>query len=329
MDPPLGQGLRLERRAVREVVCRRTDERERRVRRSAPHDLAEEQGRHRVGGGARRGPHAHLPAAPRRGLPLRKRPQAHLRRREGGPRGDLHAARPRAADRHARLRPDRRDPHRRVWRVQRRGPERSHQRRQGKSGRHRGRRVPPRRDRSPQGRRRRRGQGHAERQGRRRLQADRPRRPDARRAGLLVERGHGRRPRGVPAGGPRQRAPALYVVHERDHGKAEGDPPHDGRIPRPDDPLDEVGLRLEGRGPLLVHGRHRLGHGAQLRRLRAALQRRDGPHVRRGPELARARPLLVDRRAAPREHPLHGPHGDPRIHQMGRPVAAQARPVEP
>ena len=46
---------------------------------------------------------------------------------------------------------------------------------------------------------------------------------------------------------------------------------------------------------LLVHGGHRLGHRPQLRRLRSAGQRRDGPDVRGRARLAAERSLLVDR----------------------------------
>ena len=42
-----------------------------------------------------------------------------------------------------------------------------------------------------------------------------------------------------------------------------------------------VGLRSSRRGHLLVHGRYRLGHRAQLRRLRPAVGRRHGADVRR------------------------------------------------
>ena len=38
---------------------------------------------------------------------------------------------------------------------------------------------------------------------------------------------------------------------------------------------DQVGVRSEGRRHLLVYRRHRLGHRAQLYRLRAAAKRRD------------------------------------------------------
>ena len=46
---------------------------------------------------------------------------------------------------------------------------------------------------------------------------------------------------------------------------------------------------LKDDGHLLVHGRHRLGHRPQLRRLRPAGQRRHHRHVRRRAELARSR----------------------------------------
>ena len=49
----------------------------------------------------------------------------------------------------------------------------------------------------------------------------------------------------------------------------------------------QVGLRPSRRRHLLVHGRLRLGHRPQLRRLRPALGRRDGRDVRRRAELSR------------------------------------------
>ena len=39
--------------------------------------------------------------------------------------------------------------------------------------------------------------------------------------------------------------------------------------------------------------------------------------------------LLGDHREVPGQHLLHGADGDPRVHQVGRPVAAKARSVEP
>ena len=87
-----------------------------------------------------------------------------------------------------------------------------------------------------------------------------------------------RRPRDVPVRADGQRGPAVPHVHVRHDGEAEGDRPHDRRLPRRrrlDPPLH---LRPEaGDGRLLVRGRHRLDHRPQLHRLRAALQRR---HVR-------------------------------------------------
>ena len=89
----------------------------------------------------------------------------------------------------------------------------------------------------------------------------------------------------------------------------------------------EVRLRPARRGRLLVHGRRRLGHGAQLHRVRPALVRRDVHDVRGRAELPRLGPLLEHHRAARRDDPLHGAHGDPRVHPRGRRVAAEARSV--
>ena len=92
---------------------------------------------------------------------------------------------------------------------------------------------------------------------------------------------------------------------------------------------DEVGLRPQGGRHLLVHRRHRLGDGAQLHRLRPAGGGRDGRDVRGRAELSRERSLLGDHREVPRQHPLHRADRDPRVHQVGRPVGQEARPVEP
>ena len=61
------------------------------------------------------------------------------------------------------------------------------------------------------------------------------------------------------------------LLYERDHRKAKGHHPHDRRLPgrrRDDAPLH---LRRQARLRLLVRGRHRLGDGAQLYRVRTAL----------------------------------------------------------
>ena len=85
---------------------------------------------------------------------------------------------------------------------------------------------------------------------------------------------------------------------------------------------DEVGLRPEGRRRLLVHGRHRLGDRPQLRRLRAARQRRDGRDVRRRARLAAEGSLLGAHRAPRRDDLLHRADGDPRVHALGHRVAS-------
>ncbi len=60
----------------------------------------------------------------------------------------------------------------------------------------------------------------------------------------------------------------------------------------------QVGVRSARRGRVLVHGGHRLGHRAQLRRLRAARERRDGADVRRRAGLAAEGSLLGARSSA-------------------------------
>ena len=75
---------------------------------------------------------------------------------------------------------------------------------------------------------------------------------------------------------------------------------------------------LTRRGHLLVHRRHRLGHRAQLRRVRAARERRDGADVRGRAEPAGPGSVLGDHREVGRHHLLHGADGDPRVHAVGR-----------
>ena len=90
---------------------------------------------------------------------------------------------------------------------------------------------------------------------------------------------------------------------------------------------DEVGVRPEGRGRLLVHRRHRLGDRAQLRRVRAAGQRRDGRDVRGRTGLPAQGSVLGDRRALRRHDLLHGADGDSRVHEVGARVARTPRPL--
>ena len=115
-----------------------------------------------------------------------------------------------------------------------------------------------------------------------------------------------------------ERGPALPHVHVGDDREAEGDRPHDRRLPRRrrvDPPLH---LRPEaGDGRLLVRGRHRLDHRPQLHRLRAALQRRHVRALRGNARLPGPRALVVDRRALRRHDPLHRSDRDPRPHEVG------------
>ena len=88
-------------------------------------------------------------------------------------------------------------------------------------------------------------------------------------------------------------------------------------------------LRLRparGERRLLVRGRRRLGHRPLLHRLRPALQRRDVGDVGGRARLPAQGHLVGDRRALRRDDPLLRADRDPRVHQVGRAVAARARP---
>ena len=126
---------------------------------------------------------------------------------------------------------------------------------------------------------------------RRRPAPHRRRRADAGRARPLVARGRDRRER-VPVRADGRRGPALPALHVRHDREAEGDRAHDGRLPRrrrDDAPLH---LRHQARLRVLVRRRRRLGHRAQLHRLRPALQRDDRRHVRGHARLPRQGPLV-------------------------------------
>ena len=78
-------------------------------------------------------------------------------------------------------------------------------------------------------------------------------------------------------------ASALSSVHLGLDRQTEGHPAFLGRLPARREDDVPVGVRSQRLGHLLVHGRHRLGDGPQLRRLRTARCGRDHRHVRRGP----------------------------------------------
>ena len=100
-------------------------------------------GRTRRPGPGWRGTHPHLPATPSRSLPLCQRPQT-PRHPERRPRHHLPAHGSGSRHRHARLRPHRRRPLRRLRRLQRPIRGRPHFRLPGQTGHHRRRRFSPR-----------------------------------------------------------------------------------------------------------------------------------------------------------------------------------------
>ena len=112
----------------------------------------------------------------------------------------------------------------------------------------------------------------------------------------------------------RRRAPAVHHVHRRDDGQAQGHPPHHRRLPVARGDHAPLRLRHQARDRrLLDGGRHRLGHRAQLHRLRPAGQRRDLGHVRgharrRGPDRWwRIVEELQGRRSSTRRRPPSAP----------------------
>ena len=97
--------------------------------------------------------------------------------------------------------------------------------------------------------------------------------------------------------GLRRRAPAVHPLHLGHHREAEGHPAHLRRLPHPGGLHPPRGVRPQARRErLLVHRRHRLGHRAQLHRLRAAGQPRHVGDVRGHAEHPARGPALGDRR---------------------------------
>ncbi len=194
----------------------------------------------------------------------------------GRRRGDLHADDPRGGHRHARLRPDRRGPHGRLRRLQRRGPGRPDPGLLGEGPRHRRRRLSPGQGRPAQGQRRRRRGQLPDHRARRRRTSDRASRRDDRRARPAGGTTLAPAARRLPGRAVRQRAPALHPLYLGLDRQAQGDPPHHRRLHGRRDADLEVGLRSQARGHLLLHRRRRLGHRPYLPGLRPARQRGDG-----------------------------------------------------
>ena len=190
------------------------------------------QGRVLLGGRAGGGTGDHLSGAARGGLSLRERPQV-ARGAEGRSGRDLPWHGPRAASRHARVRPDRRPALGGVRWLLLGVVARSHQRCGGQAPGDLRRGLPSRLGGAPQGQRGRGPQGMPDDRARDHRAADREGAPVHRGTRRVVPRAH----RG-PAAGVRARADGLGgsvvpAVHERHDREAEGHRPHDGRVPHP------------------------------------------------------------------------------------------------
>ena len=275
----LEEGPRLE-AAQGEVVRRRQAERLGQLRGPAPRGRAAQQGRAHLGRRAGRPAHADVPRSLPRGRQVRQRP-AQARREEGRPGHALPSDDPGAADRDARVRADRRDPLGRLRRIFGRVAARSHQRPGREGARDGRRRLAARQRRAAQADRGRGRRGDADDRERRGRAPNGHAHPLRREARALVAPADGRRADRLQAGEDGCGGSALHPLYLGHDGQAEGDPAHDRRIPGGRVRDLAVDLRPQGGGRLLVHGRHRLGDGPLLRRLRAARQRRDVPDVRR------------------------------------------------
>ena len=111
--------------ALRQVVRGRQDQRLLQLPRPPSRHPSQEQGRHSLGGRARRPAHDLLPGTAPPGLPLRQRAQG-PRPQGRRPRHHLHGHGARAARRAAGLRAPRHHPQRRLRRILGRGPQGAH-----------------------------------------------------------------------------------------------------------------------------------------------------------------------------------------------------------
>ena len=131
--------------------------------------------------------------------------------------------------------------------------------------------------------------------------------------------------RHLRAGMGRRRASAVHPVHVGLDRQAEGRAALDRRLPAVGDAHDEVGVRHQAGGRVLVHGRHRLGHRPHLHRVRSARDRHHRGRVRGRADLSECRTLLGDHPEAQGDGVLHGAHGDP-LADQGREADANVHP---
>ena len=129
--------------------------------------------------------------------------------------------------------------------------------------------------------------------------------------------------------GVRRRAPAVHPLHLGHHREAEGHPAHHRRLPDPGRVHAPQRLRPQARDRrLLVHGRHRLGHRAQLHRLRPAGQRRDAGDVRGHAGHPAQGPLVGARRRSTASRILYtAPTAIRTFMKWGEEMPGRVRPV--
>src|ERR1041385_4169908 len=129
-------------------------------------------------------------------------------------------------------------------------------------------------------------------------------------------------------GGPRRPAvgsAAVPDVLERHDREAQGRATRYRGLPGLRDRHVQVGARHSSRGRLLVHGGHRLDHGALVHRVRSAGERRDERAVRGRADVPRRGPAVAHRRAPGREHLPHRPHRHPDAAEARAARAAQVQ----
>ncbi len=191
-------------------------------------------------------------------------------RQEGRPGHDLSADDPRGGGRDAGLRPHRRDPFGRVRRLLAGQPRRAHRGLRLDDPDHRRRGAARRPQGAAEAQRRHGAQAMPRRRDRHRRQAHRRRHRLGRGPRSLVSRDLRRRLARLSAGGDVGRGPAVHPLHLGIDRQAEGRAAHDRRLSRLHGDDARIRLRLPRRRDLLVHRRCRLGHRAQLHRLRPA-----------------------------------------------------------